>query len=584
MQPTGANSPGLRTNSLSFDLAPSLTHLTNPQSSSDTLGQGAFMHTEFLSGLSGQVHSLVDVTIDPLEEIRRYVAQPFGVFTDLLQMQMIVHPDKSALVCGDGRVTYQELDDLADRVAAQLQQERVGPGSVVAICSATSIPYVAVFLGILKTGAAVSPLSPSATPEQLFKMLEDSGASHLFTDESGSQAVGPVTQKITARQVALDEHSAGEDLRTWLRAPGTRRQPVAIEPDSPFNIIYSSGTTGTPKGIVQPHSMRWSQLHLLDPPGYGPDAVAIISTPLYSNTTLVSLLPALAGGGTVVLMPRFDARNFLELSERHRVTVAMLVPVQFRRILDVPDFSQFDLSSYQVKYSTSAPFSAELKAEVLARWPGGLIEYFGMTEGGGAFMLIAHERPDKLHTVGQAIEGHDMRVVDDEGNQVPAGEAGEVVGRSAVMMTGYHNQPSKTSEAEWYSPEGNRFIRTGDIGRIDEEGFLTLLGRKKDMIISGGINIYPSDLEAVLLEHSAVAEAAVIGAPSERWGETPVGFVTLRKPGAVHPNDLKDWANARLGKMQRLADLRIIPEMPRGQIGKILKRELQRNFAEQPVV
>ena len=541
------------------------------------------MHTEFLSGLSGQVHSLVNVEINPLEEIRRYIAQPFGVFTDLLQMQMLVHPDKPALICGEDQVSYQELDERADRIAAQLQQEHVGPGGVVSICAATSNPYIAVFLGVLKTGAAVSPISPSATPEQLLRMLEDSGASHLFTDETGSHAVDPVAKQITAQRVALDGQAVGEGFETWLSTAAARREPVAIRPDSPFNIIYSSGTTGAPKGIVQPHSMRWSQLHLLDPPGYGPEAVAIISTPLYSNTTLVSLLPALAGGGTVVLMPRFDAHTFLELSQRHRVTVAMLVPIQFRRILDVPDFERFDLSSYQVKYATSAPFSAELKAEVLARWPGGLIEYFGMTEGGGAFMLVAHERPDKLHTVGQAIEGHDMRVIDEQGKQLPAGETGEVVGRSAVMMTGYHNQPDKTSDAEWYSPEGHRYIRTGDLGRMDEEGFLTLVGRKKDMIISGGMNIYPTDLEAVLREHPAVAEAAVIAAPSERWGETPVGFVTLREPRKASRNEIIAWTNSRLGKMQRLTDVRIIPEMPRNSIGKILKRELQRVCAEQPV-
>ena len=542
------------------------------------------MRTEFLSGLSGQVHSFVGSEMNPLDEIRRYVTLPFGVFTDLFQMQVWVHPEKIALICGNEQISYQQLDELADGIAAQLQQDHVGPDGVVAICAATSIPYIAVFLGVLKTGAAVSPLSPSATPQQLQNMLCDSGASHFFTDCMGSQAVDAVSQQIKVRRIALEAGAHGEPLEAWLPVEGIRRTPVTIHPDSPFNIIYSSGTTGTPKGIVQPHSMRWPQLHLLDPPGYGPDAVAIISTPLYSNTTLVSLLPALAGGGIVVLMPRFDARHFLELSERHRITVAMLVPVQFRRILDVPEFDKFDLSSYQLKYATSAPFSAELKAEVLTRWPGGLVEYFGMTEGGGAFMLVAHERPDKLHTVGQAILGHDMRVIDEQGRQVEAGEAGEVVGRSTVMMTGYHNQPDKTSEAEWYSPEGQRFIRTGDIGRMDDEGFLTLIGRKKDMIISGGMNIYPSDLEAVLREHSAVSEVAVIGAPSERWGETPVAFVTLRDKSFVAAGELKDWTNARLGKMQRLADVRIVAEMPRNAIGKILKRELQNLCAEQPVL
>ena len=355
--------------------------------------------------------------------------------------------------------------------------------------------------------------------------------------------------------------------------------PVTVDPDQPFNIIYSSGTTGAPKGIVQSYAMRWPHNHLADPPGYGRDAVAIVSTGLYSNTTLVSFLPALAGGGTVVLMPKFDARAFLELSEAHRVSFAMLVPVQYRRILDVPEFDQFDLSSYRLKYVTSAPFPAEIKAEVLRRWPGGLIEYYGMTEGGGSCVLAAHEHPDKLATVGRPMPGHDIRIIDEDGRLLPAGKVGEVVGRSAAMMNGYHNKPEKTAAAEWWSPEGERFIRTGDLAMFDADGFITLIGRKKEMIISGGVNIYPVDLEEALLAHPAVQEAAVIGASSREWGETPVGFVTLDPGEGVEAEDLRAFANARLGKMQRLSAVRVVDELPRSAIGKILKRELQDRLA-----
>ncbi len=414
-------------------------------------------------------------------------------------------------------------------------------------------------------------------------MLADSGARILFVDLAGKAAVGSWTDHAGLEVVRFSPRSTASFVASWLEEEVLQPVAVSVAPDDPFDIIYSSGTTGVPKGIIQSHAMRWPQLHLLDPPGYGPAAVAIISTPLYSNTTLISLLPALAGGGTVIVMPRFDARRFLELSEQHRVTVAMLVPVQYRRILDVPDFARFDLSSYELKYATSAPFSAELKAEVLARWPGGLIEYYGMTEGGGTCMLVAHEHQDKLHTVGRPIPGHEMLVIGEAGDVLPPGEPGEVVGRSGVMMTGYHNRPDKTADAEWFSPDGKRYIRTGDLAIVDDDGFFTLIGRKKDVIISGGINIYPIDLEMVLLEHPAVEEAAVIGVPSEQWGETPVGFVTLAGTGQVTGAELAAWVNARLGKMQRLAEVRVVAELPRSAIGKVLKRELLVLYSQQPV-
>jgi len=173
------------------------------------------------------------------------------------------------------------------------------------------------------------------------------------------------------------------------------------------------------------------------------------------------------------------------------------------------------------------------------------------------------------------LPGHDIRLIDEDGKEVAPGEIGEVVGRSGAMMVGYHNQPKKTSEAEWYSPEGLRYIRTGDVGRFDEDGFLTLMDRKKDMIISGGFNIYPSDLEAELAKHEAVLESAVLGVPSDKWGETPVAFVALKPGHTVAPEALKAWVNDKVGKTQRLADLQLVDSLPRSHIGKVLKRELR---------
>jgi long-chain acyl-CoA synthetase len=501
--------------------------------------------------------------------------QEFGRVADMIARHARRDPRHPALVDARRTLSYGALDALMDRIAAALQDGGVAPQQRIAICAGASVEYAAVFLGALRAGVVVAPLAPGETAKSLAGMLADSGAKLLFID-AGTASSFPGTTAPDVPRVALDGSKAGRPFEDWLAPAGAVPAPVAPGPDWPFNIIYSSGTTGTPKGIVQPHAMRWAQVRRGGGAyGYGPDAVTLVATPLYSNTTLVVFLPTMAWGGTAVLMAKFNALEYLRLAERHRVTHAMLVPVQYQRLMALPGFGDFDLSSFRMKFCTSAPFAAALKADVLARWPGGLVEFYGMTEGGGSCALAAHEHPGKLHTVGQPMEGHDLRLIDDEGRELGPGETGEVVGRSASMMLGYHGQPAKTREAEWWSPAGERFIRTGDVGRFDEDGFLTLLDRKKDMVISGGFNIYPSDLEAVLREHPAVGDVAVVGVPSEQWGETPVAFVVRREGRAESEAELLQWFNARIGKTQRLAALHFIDELPRSAIGKVLKRDLR---------
>ena len=512
-----------------------------------------------------------------MDALQAYAGRDFGTFAEFIRLNASIRPGKTAIICGDDTISFAALHARADRIAASLQRDGVSPGGAVAICAASSIDYLAVWIGALRCGAAAAPLSPSATPDQLAGMIADCGASHLFTDAAVSAALAPVASALKVQRVGLEAGADGAPVADWLAAADAEPAPVEITPAMAFNIIYSSGTTGSPKGIVQSFRMRWPHNHLTEPPGFGPDAIALVSTPLYSNTTMVHVLPALAGGGTLVLMPKFNARGWLELAERHRATHTMLVPVQYQRILAVEDFDTFDLSAFQLKFCTSAPFSAELKAEVLRRWPGGLIEYYGMTEGGGTCVLVAHQYPDKLHTVGKPMPGHDIRVISPDGKPLPPGEVGEVVGRSGAMMTGYHGRPDKTREAEWISPEGERFIRTGDLAVVDEDGFFTMVGRAKDMIISGGMNIYPADLEAVLREHEGVEDVSVVGVPSEQWGETPIAFVVAGE--GVDEAALLDWANARLGRMQRLSGVRLVDELPRSAIGKVLKKDLAARWA-----
>ncbi|CAB3805912.1 3-hydroxybenzoate--CoA/4-hydroxybenzoate--CoA ligase [Paraburkholderia fynbosensis] len=254
--------------------------------------------------------------------------EPFVCITDMLRRFGRERGEHPALICADEVLSYAALDARVDRFAAALQRDGIQPRDAIALCAAASVDYVVAFLGGLRAGAAVAPLAPSSSAASLVGMIGNSGARLLFVDAEVKRALEPVAAQIDATPIALDAHADSAALDAWLAPPRATPAAVTIDPAWPFNIIYSSGTTGTPKGIVQSHGMRWAYAVRSIQRGYGPDAITLISTPLYSNTTLVSFMPTLTFGGTVVLMPKFETTRYLELAQRHRVTHTMLVPVQ----------------------------------------------------------------------------------------------------------------------------------------------------------------------------------------------------------------------------------------------------------------
>ena len=479
-------------------------------------------------------------------------------------------PDQLALADSESRLDWQGLDLRLNQIANTLIASGIKPNEHIAILGSNSIDYATLFLGGLRAGICIVPLSTMVSSETLAGMINDSEAKLLFVSDNYRPLIEPVNNTLT--KLLANGCISLESLEQFISDAPATGVDIKLDPDWGFNLIYSSGTTGTPKGILHNRQYRAIERECLSGLALNSSSRTLLSTPMYSNTTLFLFLATLGYGGCVYFMEKFNTQKYLAICEAEKITHTVLVPVQYERLLKEPALDTTDLSHLQFKCSTSAPLRKPVKQEILKRWrEGGLWEFYGMTEGGVNCCLIAHENPDKLDTVGQPAEDCDLRIIDEQGKELSRGETGEVVGHCDRMMVGYHNRPEATEESSWYDMDGRRFQKSGDIGWIDEEGFLHLLDRKKDVIISGGFNIYAIDLEKVLLSHPDIADAAVIAAPSEQWGETPVAFVVMVNKSEADVEALRQWANSQLGKAQRISAVELVDELPRSPIGKVLK-------------
>ncbi|MEH6636588.1 MAG: AMP-binding protein [Halioglobus sp.] len=518
-----------------------------------------------------------------MQAYKKIAAERFAEFTDLsdaMAENARRWPQHLAVIEGDQSLTWAEFDARLNQMANALIARGVQPDDKVAALARNSLDYMVVMFGTLRAGACIVPLSGMASGDALAMMMENSDSKLLFLESGNRGLIDPVLDQLTGvipgGFVGLDFTDEGwVGIEEFLAGYPVTPPAVEITGQLGFNLIYSSGTTGVPKGILHSRSCRFTEFPAGAGAGYSPWCRTLVSTPLYSNTTMASLLPTMGNGGCAVLMPKFDAEGFLELAQAHKITHAMLVPVQYQRIFDVQAFADYDLSNFLMKFSTSAPLREELKRRVITEWPGGLIEYYGMTEGGVGFILFAHIFPQKLHTVGFPIPGNLVKIVGEDGAEVPRGQPGEIYGRSRNMMDCYFKAADKTEEASWYDDAGLRWQRSGDMGRLDEDGFLELLDRKKDMIISGGFNVFAADLEDVLIRHEQVNDVAVIAVPSPQWGETPLAIVEPVPGQAPDKEQLRQWSNAQLGKGQRISQVVLMDELPRSTIGKVLKKDLR---------
>ncbi|MBU2552049.1 MAG: AMP-binding protein, partial [Proteobacteria bacterium] len=338
--------------------------------------------------------------------------------------------------------------------------------------------------------------------------------------------------------------------------------------------------TGVPKGIIHTHLSRtlFALSMAIGTDALEPKARTIATTPLFANTSWGTIMPTMLAGATTILMPMFTPGDFLATVQAEKGTVTLMVPTQYQAILNHPDLENYDLSSLRFLGCAGATLPVPLKKRIIERFGNILMEAYGVTEGvaTGIAPEFVLEKPT---SVGIPVFGADIRIIDDEGRELPAGEVGEIVGYSHWFMKSYHNNPEATAEMIWYDDRGRTFLRTGDMGRLDEDGFLYVVDRKKDMIVSGGLNVFALDIESVLRQHEDIHDTAVIAAPHEKWGETPLALVILKPDAASTEEQIKEWANARLAKHQRVSAVEFRKEdFPRNVLGKVLKRVLREPY------
>jgi acyl-CoA synthetase (AMP-forming)/AMP-acid ligase II len=490
---------------------------------------------------------------------------------------------KDAVICGDERWTWSQFCAANHRFAHGLASRGVRAGDRVAIVMSNGLPMVQALYGTMAAGAASVPVNLSVSDEALAGMLADAGVNALVVTEDQRARVEAIRDSLPESLTLFLTSGAPVDgwvsIEELCSGQSESLPDVDIDGESALNIIYSSGTTGLPKGILHTHRGRrdWAY-DLTIALRYDGAARTLLTIGLYSNISWVAMLCTLLAGGTLVVHPRFDVSEFLRTTEQERITHTAMVPIQFQRVIEALQESPADVSSMRAMMSCGSPLHESLKQDIFQHFPCGIIELYGLTEG-----IITTLEPEdaegRWSSVGTPLVGTDICIVDDNGNVLGPNESGEVVSRGRISMPGYWQRDEATREAEFVDPGGVQWMRSGDIGYIDEQGFLYIVDRKKDMILSGGQNIYPQDIEAILVENPQVDDVAVIGLSSKRWGETPVALVVPVEEGS-DPQQILHWANNRLGKQQRLADVIFLAELPRNPNGKILKRELRKEYGD----
>ncbi len=496
--------------------------------------------------------------------------------TGMLRDRAAAHPERVAFIYEDEQVTFAEFDRRVDSVAAALRASGVGPGDRVAILDKNSLPYVELLFGAARVGAVQVPVNYRLAPDEVAYIVGNAKARVLVADAEFAPVLDAIADRLehTEHLIVIGESERYEDYRTW-----SAREPIEDDrPGEVFVQLYSSGTTGLPKGVMLTHDNFFAVLPLADELwDIRPESRLMVAMPMYHIAGCTLAVGAIYAGIAGVLMREPDPVAIARAIEAHRVTHVFLVPVLLLFMQQIPQVREADLSSLRLLLYGASPISDEVLQGAMRLLPDTrFMQVYGLTETTGAITYLPpddHRPGERLRSAGIANPTTELKIIDPgTGDPVAPGQVGEIVCRTPQNMRGYWSLEQATRDT--LLDDG--WLRTGDAGYLDDDGYLFIHDRVKDMIISGGENIYPAEVENVLMSHPAVADCAVIGVPDQKWGETPKAVVVI--DGEATDRELIDYCRSRLAHFKCPTSVERTDTIPRNPTGKVLKRRLREPY------